>query len=376
MACIIVCLSIWVSIAVAENLQSETPVGDHPRSAAVFYLVAPDKTDELKESLESLCRYMVVAYPIVLFRGSAMTAQSQQGVLRYVDTIASRCKSPWPSGIVQWSQVPGIDPDRKLNLKTFFRSERESLLSTDASELEDMVVRRKTRSLFRRESQSSGTQDYNSMIEFWVKIAPKIAQDRGYKYVMRLDTDSVLLSTLAHDPFARLSRMDATYAYRAFCYENPDISKPDKVWPVLVSYMGRHGIKPSSGLQAQIAQGGPLPMFYTNFEILNVSFFARPEVVLLGTTFIHQPGLRYHKEAEVLGDAVIRAFQVGLFADYGKVVHLSTFQYRHGRCPRNITAAQCFNSSTTINIGDPFEMQWGASPTRFGTPVGHCRLHS
>merc|ERR1719502_2025272 len=72
---------------------------------------------------------------------------------------------------------------------------------------------------------------------------------------------------------------------------------------------------------------GAAPMVYTNFEVSNVAFFTRRDVrkfaqeMLRGTATFR------------LGDAVVRAFQLGLFANRKQVIHLNDFRYRHG-CQR------------------------------------------
>jgi hypothetical protein len=198
------------------------------------------------------------------------------------------------------------------------------------------------------------------MIAFWLFDVFELAHQRGFDYLMRLDTDSILDSQPKEDPFKAVRDRHAVYGYRAFCF---DESGTEKMWKRLRDHVEREKITPAfRGFQ--VNGSGPAPMVYTNFEVANVSFFRRNDVRNFARSMLHETA------SSRLGDAVIRAFQLGLFANESQVIHLDNFRYRHG-CDRwwwiLNTTTDC-----AIEEGDPFIMDWQTDPDRFGPPVGHC----
>lgn len=199
------------------------------------------------------------------------------------------------------------------------------------------------------------------MIGFWLLDVFEVAHQRGLDYVMRLDTDSLLDSNPREDPFVAIQNKGAAYGYRAFCYDAGGFS--EKIWPMMREHIQKRNITPRfEGFN--VTGAGPAPMVYTNFEVANVSFFRRPDVKQFARDMLK--GTQMFR----LGDAVIRAFQLGLFAKQEEVIHLNNFRYRHG-CNRWWWILDKKNDCA-IEEGDPFVMDWRADSDRFGPPIGQC----
>lgn len=344
-----------------------------------MYLYGPGKEAEMKVSLQSVCRNLVGAYPILAVHGTSIRKEVMERISGYYRSIASTCLEPGRK--LQWIASPKHDPDGKFELHpkeegyhTRKRAARKPHL--DASRSAKVVVNAKAHpqarstghqlssTTARRQQPYSllqtGSRDYKAMIAFWLFDAFELAQEHGFDYLMRLDTDSILDTQPKEDPFRAIRDKQAVYGYRAFCYDNYN-STP--MWKRLGDYVDKEKITPTfQGFR--LNNTGPAPMVYTNFEVANVSFFRRGDVQKFTHDMLHETA------ASRLGDAVIRVLQLGLFAQENQVIHLDDFRYRHG-CNRwwwiKNKTADC-----AIEERDPFIIDWQKDPARFGPPIGHC----
>jgi len=340
-------LFLGLSAGVSALRLREEPKAINPQSSgvhdtALFYLVGPDRINELEVSLKSACKNIEGNYAVVLFHGSLLNSQEQAKLMDSLASSSSDCNMPEWSKRIEWVRAPKFDADATYK-PNFART------------------------------KSSRTRDYGMMIEFWLKQAVVYAQEHRFKYIMRLDTDSIIASKPKTNLFEQVKNANAVYGYRGFCYENMWFSPPEKVWPVLREYVQTEGLKVSPEFQQEInKQHEALPLFYSNFEILDVDFFARPDVMKFSSA--KQWRQQDMRKDGPLGDAVIRALQIGLFGD-GKVAHLNDFKYIHGKCQEcsktDLEDPKWKNYATEVN--DSFVMEWGKSSNRFGTPGGHCR---
>jgi len=376
------------------DMLRKTTVDGQPKGAIV-YLYRRKSLDEMKQSLQSVCLHLVGAYPILVVHGFSVTQEEQEEISKYQTELAPNCLEPKRQ--LEWVKAPIHDPDSKFSLSDFqtgrvtpthahwsspaYLDARPKKRKGHLYRLAQHAATRPKRkeapprhrhaspmrhrhaspfSLLQTESGAT-SGDYKSMIGFWLLDVFDIAHQRGFEYVMRLDTDSLLDGTPKEDPFKTLHNNDAAYGYRAFCYEAPGA---EDVWEMMREHVAKEKIAPSfEGFK--LDGSGPAPMVYTNFEVSNVSFFLRPDVRKFATEMLR--GTQKFR----LGDAVIRAFQLGLFAKQEQVIHLDSFRYRHG-CDR---WSWVINKTMdcAIEKGDPFVMDWQATDSqRFGTPIGHC----
>lgn len=289
---------------------------------AVLYLYAPGRISEFKNSLDHLCKHSTFPHLILLVSGSKASESEKQDISEYARKFHNRN--------VEWVTSPGGDPDGEIEINHVGLS-------------------------------SFRTRDYESMIRFWISDLFHLAKSRGLKYVMRMDTDSVINSPIGEDLFSNMHTRKAVYGYRGFCYEWPQAAKPQEVIPIVDSFIKSEGLQVPFNFRRELdASRDALPLFYTNFEIVDVDFFSRADVIKFGMHML-QASWSGKIPGHHLGDAVIRALQVGLFADELSVLHLNGFQYRHGR------GHQC-----VLEAGDEIKMGWGLDTHRFGSPEGHC----
>jgi len=358
---------------------------EEPRGA-ILYLYKTGREEEFKTSLLSVCRNLVGAYPILAVHGSKVKQEMRKLITDYYHSISPTCLEP--NRTLEWVDSAKHDPDGSFVLDT-----TEEGYHTKARRLYDDVLNKK----FRRPSRDgalkvkarpqsrrplpssarhplrvhpssrplslleTGLGDYKAMIAFWLFDVFELAHQRGFEYLMRLDTDSILDTQPKEDPFRVVRDNHAVYGYRAFCFDHQN--NTGTMRKRLSEFVEKEKIKPAfRGFQLNAS--GAAPMVYTNFEVTYVPFFRRSDVQKFARSMLHETA------TSRLGDAVVRALQLGLFANESQVIHLHDFRYRHG-CDR---WWWILNKTTdcAIEEDDPFVMDWEMEPDRFGPPVGHC----
>mmetsp|Transcript_124704 Transcript_124704/g.216115 ORF Transcript_124704/g.216115 Transcript_124704/m.216115 type:complete len:421 (-) Transcript_124704:65-1327(-) len=310
--------------------------GQARQLGAVVYLFAPHREEEFLDSLRSVCEHLDGSYPILVVHGRLVSNATQQKVSNEWTAMSPSCR--FPNRALEWVKSPSHDADGPFSPQSY-SNQVPVFLQT-----------------------SSSSRDYESMIGFWITDIFQLAHRRGLKYIMRLDTDSVLASSPREDPFLQMERTGAVYGYRAFCYDSPGYS--EGIWNMMREYVSSNELKPTFEDFALDGKGAA-PMMYTNFEVARVEFFRRPDVHKFGVAMLQQ-GTRSFR----LGDAVIRAFQLGLFASQGQVVHIDHFRYKHS-CHRWWWVIDD-DRDCVVEEKDPFVMAWGSDPERFGPPIGQC----
>eukprot|EP01062_Namystynia_karyoxenos_P051680 TRINITY_DN40702_c0_g1_i1.p1 TRINITY_DN40702_c0_g1~~TRINITY_DN40702_c0_g1_i1.p1 ORF type:complete len:493 (+),score=49.75 TRINITY_DN40702_c0_g1_i1:84-1562(+) len=259
--------------------------------------------------LRSLCHRFLVPHPLLLFWTDAPPRPELRDALSYV--LGAR-------GCVQ-RQLWFVE------LPQYFWAEEG---------LQDAVA----------EGDVSARGGYRRMCWFWLRTVHWLPVLRPLPFILRLDTDSEVLDTPVEDPISAVARSNGSYGYVSFCFDNPDFTKG--LWRHTASYVDGTGagrwpsfhvaspqecarqpdsLRLSRRLVKQILDSCPVPMFYTNFEVLRLGFFRRPEV----DEWLR--GLRDGVVAHRWGDAPLRALTIGLFASPSEVVHFNDFNYRHGR---------------------------------------------
>ena len=186
---------------------------------------------------------------------------------------------------------------------------------------------------------------YKRMIYFWVETILSHPAFSHYHYILRLDSDSLILSPLHVDIADRMRAANAVFAYHCWTFEQSD----DDV--------GFSNILRAAGGRVP-AQNGVIPMFYNNFMMIDRAAFATDQ--------------RVHDFVESLvsginvtrwGDALIWAAVIDLFYDETRLLFVPELHYQHGRLNRFITLP-----------GHAESVQWNYSLWREsgGEPTGHC----
>eukprot|EP01062_Namystynia_karyoxenos_P055840 TRINITY_DN4684_c9_g1_i1.p2 TRINITY_DN4684_c9_g1~~TRINITY_DN4684_c9_g1_i1.p2 ORF type:complete len:538 (+),score=146.12 TRINITY_DN4684_c9_g1_i1:110-1615(+) len=202
---------------------------------------------------------------------------------------------------------------------------------------------------------------YRRMIWFWTYGVLTLEALRPFRWLLRLDTDSAFATEVTLDPFAHLAAQGAVYGYVSACYDSPDFVAGlwhHVQWEMQVLRVGqpRHAdyVFPTScrlSVKREKCRF-PHPMFWTNFEVLDLNFW-RSEPVMQFLESTHR-GVFYER----WGDAPIRAAAVALFASPKQVVHLNYFAYTHGRCSSDGGPTSC--RRRTLHVGNRNRAVWTA----------------
>eukprot|EP01062_Namystynia_karyoxenos_P072251 TRINITY_DN6824_c0_g5_i1.p1 TRINITY_DN6824_c0_g5~~TRINITY_DN6824_c0_g5_i1.p1 ORF type:complete len:725 (+),score=202.68 TRINITY_DN6824_c0_g5_i1:119-2176(+) len=203
---------------------------------------------------------------------------------------------------------------------------------------------------------------YRRMCWFWHRTIHWLPALRPLRAVMRLDTDSEIVTAPRKDPIEAVLEANATYGYVAFCFDNTEFTHG--LWRHFLSWRSEHAPgrdaqfdDPDTRRCARPKDVAPeddraldfchVPMFYTNFEVLVPSFFRRPEV----DTWMNSvaSGVRMYR----WGDAPLRALTLGLFARADQLIHFTEFSYRHGRW-----AEQTGMTRATVERGNVLGASW------------------
>ena len=89
-----------------------------------------------------------------------------------------------------------------------------------------------------------------------------------YKYVWRLDTDSLVLAPIIYNVFDRMSNSRAKYGYINIQFDHPKMTIG--LWEEASNYFANNGIRPLVDISDPAHKNR---VFYTNFEILDMDWF-------------------------------------------------------------------------------------------------------
>ena len=106
---------------------------------------------------------------------------------------------------------------------------------------------------------------YRLMIWFWLRAIYTHEALTQYKYILRLDSDSIFLSPIKKDPVDIVASSNALIGYHCFTYENPLFV--NGIQSIAYSYVKqRNSTYPNFAYPRDA-----FPMFYTNFLVLDRS---------------------------------------------------------------------------------------------------------
>ena len=144
---------------------------------------------------------------------------------------------------------------------------------------------------------------------------------KPYKYYMRQDTDSEILSPIKVDVFDYMEDHGYVYGYVAILDDQPCFCAD--LWSGVAAYLARNpDMKTYKTLYDEIEE---LKIFYNNLELCDLEWF-RGEAWQSFFTEIDRLGGIYQYR---WGDAPLRYLGVNLFADPDKVCHIKNIHYRH-----------------------------------------------
>ena len=194
---------------------------------------------------------------------------------------------------------------------------------------------------------------YRLMIWFWLRVVVTHEAFSQYEYIVRLDSDSVLLSPIKQDPVDILASSKALIGYHCFTYENPTVA-------ISLQAVADDYVAQRNSTYANFAYpNDSFPMFYTNFLVLDRSNLSQRQDFIDFTDNV-VAGIVSNR----WGDAPLWALITGLFMTPHDVVHLNGFDYQHGHGNRFITLE---GNNEVINWD--FE-DWKSKTSM--EPIGHC----
>lgn len=163
---------------------------------------------------------------------------------------------------------------------------------------------------------------YRNMCRFFSGEFHNLPILKNYKYYLRLDSDSYILSPLNYDIFKYADFVDLVYGY---CEPAVQIDNPKVVEGLnrfTKEYLQARNINTYHDIDL-IPEG---KMFYTNFELGKVDWFINSEYIRYYNE-IDRSGNIYIRR---WGDAPIKYLGVTLFCEPEKVVPIRGFTYQHG----------------------------------------------
>lgn len=145
---------------------------------------------------------------------------------------------------------------------------------------------------------------------------------QGYKYYLRLDTDSYILSDLGYDIFNWASSKDLIYGYckQAVQLDNPLVVEGLKEFSVSFADSNSFNIIVHPN---QIENG---KMYYTNIELGDADWLKNSNYYNYYKEIDRNGGIYIHR----WGDAPIKYIGINMFCDPSKIIPLEGFVYQHG----------------------------------------------
>lgn len=166
------------------------------------------------------------------------------------------------------------------------------------------------------------TIGYRNMCRFFSGEFHKIEILKKYKYYLRLDTDSYILSPLYYDIFQYAESTNLNYGYCEPAVQIDNIKVVNGLKDFTKEYVESNNI--NTYLNIDLIPEGK--MFYTNFELGRVEWFTNSEYIKYYNK-IDESGNIYIKR---WGDAPIKYLGVNLFCEPNKIIPVKGFTYQHG----------------------------------------------
>ena len=123
---------------------------------------------------------------------------------------------------------------------------------------------------------------YRRMCRFWFSGVFEVADVRNLTYLLRLDTDSELRCRAdSRDPFEVMARRRAIYGYVAVKMDHQRVARNLTAFGAAYARRVPQIQDAFFRFPPNAHKNCPAPMFYTNFEIMDVSWFVQPRAVAL-----------------------------------------------------------------------------------------------
>eukprot|EP00512_Aurantiochytrium_limacinum_P009669 CAMPEP_0171544546 /NCGR_PEP_ID=MMETSP0960-20121227/3565_1 /TAXON_ID=87120 /ORGANISM="Aurantiochytrium limacinum, Strain ATCCMYA-1381" /LENGTH=827 /DNA_ID=CAMNT_0012092375 /DNA_START=95 /DNA_END=2574 /DNA_ORIENTATION=+ len=168
------------------------------------------------------------------------------------------------------------------------------------------------------------SEGYRHMCRWYAEFVEKL----GYEYVMRMDEDSYLLSSIKYDLFDFMQNRKLEYAYRLDAFEPCcDDDFRQRYIKAYLTYENRHFLR--TGFLKDCcwddAKGYLSYGYYNNFFITKTSFWRKPQVRRLFSFVDWTGGFYLFRE----NDLILQSLSVQLFMPKEKVYKFTDWSYEH-----------------------------------------------
>ena len=168
---------------------------------------------------------------------------------------------------------------------------------------------------------------YKRMCAFWFSGFLNVPIIADFRYILRLDDDSCIRSSVNYDIFKELEARGAHYAFRELGGD-PDFVVRG-LYDFLDKYVSERRIKvthPRLFNQTMKSLSiNPFPMFLTNFEVIDTHRFRAPDIVDF-SQYVADSKMIFHRR---WGDAPLRMAQALMFLERDSIFSTCDFEYVH-----------------------------------------------
>ena len=179
----------------------------------------------------------------------------------------------------------------------------------------------------RRRGQRTFGLGYRRMCRFWFSGVFELEDVRNLTYLLRLDTDSELRCRAgSRDPFEVMARRRAIYGYVAVKMDHQRVARNLTAFGAAYARRVPQIQDAFYRFPPNAHKNCPAPMFYTNFEIMDVAWFQQPRAAAFARA-VDATGQIFGNR---WGDAPLRWLTVALFASRTQLLCFGgEYDYRH-----------------------------------------------
>ena len=176
------------------------------------------------------------------------------------------------------------------------------------------------------------TAGYRHMIRLFTSGIWGLVAREGYRFVMRMDEDSFLRSSVPYNFFSRMDAENLDYAYRLASWESGSFA--GRFFSFIRNYLQEHQLTPRTLLEPckvrtveaySFKQCGPLYGFYNNFFVSRIDFWLREDVQMFLQQIVHSHYIYTQRWNDILWQSVI----VQTLVPPERVAMWDDFAYEH-----------------------------------------------
>ena len=161
---------------------------------------------------------------------------------------------------------------------------------------------------------------YRHMCRFFAGEIFKHPELQSYNFVWRLDTDSFILNKFGYDVFEKMNTNNSIYGYINIQNDNEGVIK--NLWPSCSKYFNSIN---KNNIFENDSEFHFRKVFYTNFEIFNMSWFKSEEYQSFYNYIDESAGIYKYR----WGDHVIRYIALNSLVDKDKLLFFNDIDYFH-----------------------------------------------